>query len=37
VSRNSPEDDQPPIKKAVRASWNDVFGKIESDARLAQL
>lgn len=37
VSRTSPEDDQPPIKKAVRASWNDVFGKIESDARLAQL
>lgn len=37
VSRSSPEDDQPPIEEAVRASLNDVFGKIESDARIASL
>ena len=37
VSRGSQEDDRPPINRAVQAALNDLFGKIESDARLASL
>lgn len=37
VSRGGRDDDAGPINRAVHAALNDMFGKIESDPRLAQL